>query len=97
MKAMRLRRAVPKSPLVSSIDLPAELVEVDDAAFELVELPVADAVPLIEVTDIFPLPEAKLGEVTLAEELDVAEAEVAIVSYVVEVKEHWRTISFASI
>ena len=85
---MRLRRAAPKSPVVSSIDLPAELVEVDDAAFELVELPVADAVPLIEVTDIVPLPEAKLGEVMLAE--------VALVSYVVEVKEHWRTISLAS-
>jgi hypothetical protein len=94
---MRLRRAVPNSPLASSIDLPAELVEGDDSAFELVELPVADAVPLIEVTDIFPLPEAKLGEVMLAEELDVAEAEVAVASYMVEVKEHWRTISFASI
>jgi hypothetical protein len=94
---MRLRRAVPKSPLVSSIDLPAELAEVDVAAFEIVELPVADTVPLVEATDIFPLPEAKLGEVMLAEELDVVEAEVAVASYVVEVKEHWRTISFASI
>lgn len=57
----------------------------------------ADTVPLVEVTDVFSLPETKLGEVMLAEELDVVEAEVAVVSYVVEAKEHWRTISFASI
>jgi hypothetical protein len=90
---MRLR-AVPKSPVVSSVDLPAEF-GVDDAAFELVELPVADAVPLIEVNDIFPLLEAVLGEVELVE-LDVAEGEEAIALYVVEVKEHWRTRSLAS-
>lgn len=85
-----LRRAVPKSPVASSVDLPATF-GVDDAAFEPVELSVADAVSLI-VADIVPLPESMLGEVMPAE-LDVAEAEAP---YVVEAKEHLRTRSLAS-
>jgi hypothetical protein len=87
-------RTVPRSP-VRSIDLPAEFPEVEAAAFELVEVPVAETVPLTEVTDIVPVPEVRLGDVMLAEELDDAEAELAA-AYVVEVKEHLLTRSLAS-
>jgi hypothetical protein len=91
---MRPRRVDPKSSIVSLVDLSAEF-GVDDATFGLVELPVADAVPPIDVADIVPLAEAVLGEVMLGEVLDVAEEET-IASYVVEVKEHLRARSLAS-